>query len=64
MTGEVVRNGSWHGNDTIWRAVVDLNKILLYADGEGVMRDTPQRRYYAIVDGVVAGEGTETSCAR
>lgn len=58
MTGEVVRNGSWHGNDTIWRAVVDLNKILLYADGEGVMRDTPQRRYYAIVDGVVAGEGT------
>jgi uncharacterized protein (DUF362 family) len=49
--------GSWEGNDTIWRTVLDLNRILFYADREGVLRDEPQRRYLAIVDGIVAGEG-------
>ncbi|BCA89076.1 hypothetical protein ADCFC_15730 [Adlercreutzia hattorii] len=58
MGGSVVRNGSWYGNDTIWRAVVDLNKVLLYADAEGNMHKVPQRKYYAVIDGVVAGEGS------
>lgn len=55
---KTVRNGSWHGNDTIWRAVLDLNKILLYCDKKGVMQPTIQRKYYAIEDGIIAGEGT------
>ncbi len=54
---ETVRNGMWHGNDTIWRSVLDLNKILLYADADGNMHDEPQRRYFAIIDGIIAGEG-------
>ncbi len=54
---ETIRNGMWHGNDTIWRATLDLNKILLYADSDGVMHDTPQRKYFAVVDGIIAGEG-------
>jgi uncharacterized protein (DUF362 family) len=49
--------GSGEGNDTIWRTVLDLNRILFYADRDGVLRDRPQRRYLAIVDGIVAGEG-------
>src|SRR3954454_9500171 len=49
--------GSWQGNDTIWRTVLDLNQILFYADREGRLQDRPQRRYLAIVDGVIAGEG-------
>lgn len=53
----VVRNGSWYGNDTIWRTVLDLNKILFYGDPEGNISDSVSRRYVAIVDGVVAGEG-------
>jgi hypothetical protein len=37
--------------------VLDLNRILFYADREGIVRDRPQRRYLAIVDGIIAGEG-------
>lgn len=54
---ETIRNGMWFGNDTIWRTVVDLNRILFYADKEGRMQDTIQRRYIAFVDGIIAGEG-------
>jgi hypothetical protein len=48
--------GEWHGNDTIWRTILDLNKVLLYSDSEGRMHDTPQRKYFSVVDGIVAGE--------
>jgi uncharacterized protein (DUF362 family) len=50
-------HGNWHGNDTIWRVQVNLNKILFFADRDGVLRSEPQRRYFAITDGIIAGEG-------
>ncbi len=49
--------GSWYGNDTLWRVIHDLNRIILYADKNGIMQTTLQRKYLAIVDGVLAGEG-------
>lgn len=50
--------GAWPGNDTIWRMIYDLNKIILYAPKEGGrLAATPRRSYLAIVDGLVAGEG-------
>ncbi len=49
--------GNWHGNDSAWRMVSDLSKILLYADGEGIVKPTPQRRIFSIVDGIIGGEG-------
>jgi len=49
--------GCWHGNDTVWRMTLDLNKILLYANKEGRMEKTKQRKVFAIIDGIVAGEG-------
>ncbi len=52
-----VTDGSWEGNDTLWRTILDLNRALLYADRTGRMRGEPQRRWLAIVDGIVAGEG-------
>jgi hypothetical protein len=52
-----VMDGSWEGNDTLWRTILDLNRALLFADRDGRLRDAPQRRYLAIVDGIVAGEG-------
>lgn len=55
-TQKVVRSGNWHGNDTCWRMVVDLNKCLFYFDGSGAPRTSP-RRYLAVVDGIVGGEG-------
>jgi len=55
-TQKVVRSGNWHGNDTCWRMVLDLNKCLFFFDGEGKRRPSP-RKYLAVVDGIVAGEG-------
>ena len=52
-----IRLGDWHGNDTAWRMVVDLNRILFLADSDGNMRGSPQRRYFSIIDGVLAGDG-------
>jgi len=50
-------DGSWEGNDTLWRTILDLNRAILFADREGKLQERPQRRYLAIVDGIVAGEG-------
>ena len=55
-TQKIVRSGNWHGNDTCWRMVVDLNKCLFYFDGAGQPRAKPLR-YLAVVDGIIAGEG-------
>jgi uncharacterized protein (DUF362 family) len=49
--------GSWSGNDTIWRTCLDLNRILLYGRADATMSDAPQRRVVHIVDAVVAGQG-------
>ncbi len=49
--------GSWYGNDTLWRTILDLNKILRYADASGAMTTAAQRRYLCVVDGVYSGEG-------
>ena len=49
--------GAWSGNDTVWRMSVDLNRALLYADSDGVMRDVPQRRELHVVDASIAGQG-------
>jgi uncharacterized protein (DUF362 family) len=49
--------GSWSGNDTIWRTGLDLNRILLYGDVDGSMSSTPRRRVIHLADAVVAGQG-------
>jgi len=53
---KAIMAGSWHGNDTIWRSILDLNNILFFADKDGKMHDNLQRRYIAIVDSILAGE--------
>lgn len=55
-THQVVRSGNWHGNDTCWRMVLDLNKAFFCHDGAGRPRAAP-RRHLAVVDGLVGGEG-------
>jgi uncharacterized protein (DUF362 family) len=47
----------WWGNDTLWRTLSDLNQAVEYADKEGVIRDVPQRKQLAIIDGIIGGEG-------
>lgn len=55
-TNEVLRSGNWHGNDTAWRMVLDLNKVLFYFNGCGDRRKSPLR-YLTVVDGILAGDG-------
>lgn len=51
-------SGGWHGNDTIWRTVDDLNRILFFYDlHREEMQTQPQRKYFAIVDGIISMEG-------
>jgi hypothetical protein len=59
-TRQVVRSGNWHGNDTIWRMILDLNKVLFYSGLDGTMRDgnfVNAKRYIGIVDAGLVGEG-------
>lgn len=49
--------GSWYGNDTVWRMCLDLNRILLYGRWDGTMADTPQRKVLSVTDAIVCGEG-------
>ena len=55
-TQKIIRSGNWHGNDTCWRMVLDLNKCLFSFQGDGAHRQKPLR-YLALVDGIVGGEG-------
>lgn len=49
--------GSWFGNDTVWRTCLDLQRILRYGTRDGGMSDHPQRLVVSITDAIVAGEG-------
>lgn len=54
---DTIRSGNWYGNDTTWRMVLDLNRVLLYADRNGCLQDYPARCILSIVDGIIGGEG-------
>ncbi len=63
-TDKTIRSGNWYGNDTIWRTVLDLNKILYYANANGSLREPSKsnaKRYFTIVDGIISGEGNGPS---
>jgi uncharacterized protein (DUF362 family) len=49
--------GSWSGNDTIWRTCLDLNRILRYGRLDGTLADEPQRQVLNVVDAIMAGQG-------
>jgi hypothetical protein len=50
--------GGWSGNDTTWRMVCDLNKVLAHFDGDGrASAGSLRRRILHLVDAVIAGQG-------
>lgn len=55
-TSEPILMGSWSGNDTLWRTILDLNRLVLYATSSGEMATRPQRTVFNLVDGIIAGE--------
>jgi uncharacterized protein (DUF362 family) len=48
--------GDWWGNDTIWRTALDLNVAVLFGDREGRIHPEPARSFFAVIDGIWAGE--------
>jgi uncharacterized protein (DUF362 family) len=57
LHGEDELDGGWYGNDTVWRMVLDINRIAVYGGKDGVILPHPQRRIYSLTDAVIAGEG-------
>jgi uncharacterized protein (DUF362 family) len=57
LFGEAQIEGSWFGNDTVWRMVLDLNRIALYGNIHGALSGQPLRKIFSITDGIIAGEG-------
>ncbi len=58
LTGdELGIEGSWSGNDTVWRMGLDLNRILLYGTLDATMSAHVQRQVIHLTDAVVAGHG-------
>ena len=49
--------GSWHGNDTVWRMCLDLQRILYFGRPDGTIAERPQRQVLHLTDAIVAGEG-------
>lgn len=49
-------HGSWHGNDTVWRMSLDLQRIVRFGRCDGTLAETPQRHVLDITDAVLAGD--------
>ena len=52
----MIFSGHWHGNDTTWRMVLDLNEAMFHAGIDGTWSEQPRRNYFAIVDGLIGGQ--------
>ena len=49
--------GSWHGNDTLWRTILDVNRAFLYYDRDrSEVGEMPSRRHLALLDGLIGGD--------
>lgn len=49
------REGSWYGNDTVWRMALDLNRAAFWMR-DGGLRVDERRPWLNIVDAIVCGE--------
>lgn len=56
----IIRSGNWFGNDTLWRMVLDLNKVMFYSNPDGSLKENQRihaKRFIGVVDGIIGGEG-------
>ncbi len=50
--------GSWWANDTLWRTILDLNRIIFYSSKNGDLSEKLNgKKYLVFVDAIVAGQG-------
>lgn len=51
-----IGGGSWYGNDTLWRTILDINRAFFYYNfKEKKMDNEIQRNYLVIMDGIISG---------
>lgn len=48
--------GMWYGNDTIWRTILDVNKIVYFANANGEICTDEQRKVLHFGDMLVCGD--------
>ena len=48
--------GEWYGNDTLWRSIIDVARIIFYANKRKDLCTKKQRKFFCIIDGVYAGD--------
>ncbi|MFH1414804.1 MAG: DUF362 domain-containing protein [Elusimicrobiota bacterium] len=53
---DAVGNEFFFNNDIFWRAILDINRIVLYSDRQGRLQHTRQRKYFNVIDGIVGAE--------
>lgn len=54
---DLYTGGAWFGNDTIWRTIIDINEIILYAKQDGQLDfSRHQREILTIGDMIIGGE--------
>lgn len=54
-----IGGGSWYGNDTLWRTILDINRAFFYFDrNEKKVNSNPTKvpKYLSILDGIVGGD--------
>nr|WP_300658186.1 DUF362 domain-containing protein [uncultured Acetatifactor sp.] len=51
-----VTEGTWYCNDTLWRTVLDLNKVVHYTNVEGKLENHMTRKVIHLCDMVISGE--------
>jgi uncharacterized protein (DUF362 family) len=56
-----VKDTNYFENDVSARVLQDLNKIILYCDKNGQLKNSRQRKYLTVIDGIEAMEKSQTS---
>jgi len=56
LTGDIEIEGGWSGNDTVWRTVLDVNRIAMYGRVDGSMAESPGRRIVSLTDALICGQ--------
>jgi uncharacterized protein (DUF362 family) len=57
IAGSCDLEGSWYGNDTVWRMVLDLQRILHYGKADGTVASRQQHFVLNLTDAIIGGQG-------
>ena len=55
-------DGSWYGNDTMWRTISDVDNAVYYADKDGIIQKKHNRVVFSLCDMIISGENEGPLC--